>query len=100
MTVTCPVCGRPGDCCRERDELRDRLKLNQAALTDHIREYPGWEDFDGTPESAVGAVQTILDAARADERQRVAEWLGTLTDRAYTPAEIIWRMGRDLGGDP
>jgi hypothetical protein len=25
LTSTCPVCGRPGSCCAERDRLREAL---------------------------------------------------------------------------
>ena len=51
-------------CEAERDRLRERLKLNQQRLEDAIRTWPGYGDFAGTPESAVGVAAEMVEGSR------------------------------------
>jgi hypothetical protein len=42
------------------EEMKRRMLLMQGTLTSEINSVPGWEDFDGTPESTVGAAGSII----------------------------------------
>jgi hypothetical protein len=74
---------------RLEKELRER-KLDDAALQRAIREQPGWEDFNGTPSSAVGAAADYFIRAASLDRLTSDEVV-ELGARAFAPPHF-WNL--------
>jgi hypothetical protein len=77
-----------------------RLRLNQQRLEQAIRTVPGWEDFNGTPESATGVAAEMIDGTRRISRSALwlvdcpsMQWL-LLVVRAPSEAEAV-RIGAE-----